>query len=548
MSKKSSDRQKAANEVARLRRDSTTVTGPREPKTPLPRREMMAGGEFVEWDGLVDARLRLLALPLERLPARCRRTVDAAIQDTSVRTIRRARAQLFEVSASQNVDTWISQACGRVEEMLAFCLAGLGDHRAAAEVSAAALCQWSHLLTVGQVGEAFLCLRTAIVWAGDAQFSHMDSWQYPDPTYPRLHALEINPERMMSFAQALADADAQLRVADDILRGGAGMMAPPVEGGDLALDFGNEPGTPAPAEASPAAPAGRTLVVAPVLGHLATPTKYAQERKDSPRAEFDAIAGKALPLLPAPDPQAFVEEGSAAAPWLRPVYEVLAQDLVGAPYAWLRPTVLVSPPGTGKTATVRAVSRLLGLPLRLYSAAGASDGSFGGTSRQWGTGRASIPLQTILQEEVANVAIGIDEIEKSSADRRNGSLGDVLLPFLERENAKSIFDLYIETGVNLSAITYLATANSVGGIPEALKDRLRIVEVPSPGPEHLPIVAANIVAEIRGERGLDAAWLPDLDGEEIELVGKHWRGGSLRPLRRLVETVLAGRDRLAPRH
>ncbi|AMB45051.1 AAA family ATPase [Methylobacterium sp. AMS5] len=548
MSKKPTPRQKAANAIARVRRNSTHITGPREPSSPLPRPEMLSGGEFVEWDPCADARARLLYLPLDMLPARCRRAVDAAVTDTGVRTIRRARAILFETSTSESAAVHVAQACARVEEALAFNLAGLGDHRAAAEISAAALLQWSNFIGVGQLDEAFLCLRTAVVWAGDAQFDQVDMRQYSEPNYPRLHALGLDAAKMLAFAQAVSDADAQIRAVDDVLRGGAGMAAPPGPDGDLALDFGDEPGTPPPIEETPAAPAVRTLVVVPSLGHLAKPTTYAQERRDSPRAEFEKIAGRALPLLPAPDPQRFVEEGSAAAPWLRPVYEVLAQDLVGAPYAWLRPTVLVSPPGTGKTATVRAVSRLLGLPLRLYSAAGASDGSFGGTSRQWGTGRASVPLQAILQEQVANVCIGIDEIEKCSADRRNGSLGDVLLPFLERENAKSIFDLYVETGVNLSPITYLATANSVSGIPEALRDRLRIIEVPSPGIEHLPTVAANLVAEIRTERGLDAAWLPDLDGEEIELVGRHWRGGSLRPLRRLVETVLAGRDRLAPRH
>ena len=447
---------------------------------------------------------------------------------------------------SEATDPEVARECGRVDELLAFNLAALGCRHASAEICAAALDRWSNLLSTGMHGEAYLVLRTAVVWSGDAAFDRVDAPYHPEPNYARLSQLDLDPARMSEFAQAVSDSVAQLHATDDVLRGGAGIAAP--QDGGLALDFPDEPGPPAPAVEPPEPQAGRTLVVVPSLGHLATPTKYAQERRDSPRAEFEKIAGRGLPLLPAPDPQAFVEEGSAAAPWLRPVFEVLAQDLVGAPYAWLRPTVLVSPPGTGKTATVRAVSKLLGLPLRLYSAAGASDGSFGGTSRQWGTGRASIPLQTILQEEVATVAIGIDEIEKSSLDRRNGSLADTLLPFLERENAKHIFDLYIETGVNLSPITYLATANGVAGIPEALRDRLRILEVPSPGIEHLPVVAANLLSEIRADRGLDAAWLPDLDGDELDLVGRHWRGRSLRPLRRLVETVLAGRDRLAPRH
>jgi ATP-dependent Lon protease len=546
VSKKKSPRQIAANAMSRLRRDSSLITGNRSPTHPLSRVELLAGGEFVGWDARIDAQIRLSALPVGELSPRCRQAVQAAIGDPVAKRLRRARAILFEESVSEATDPEVARECGRVDELLAFNLAALGCRHASAEICAAALDRWSNLLSTGMHGEAYLVLRTAVVWSGDAAFDRVDAPYHPEPNYARLSQLDLDPARMSEFAQAVSDSVAQLHATDDVLRGGAGIAAP--QDGGLALDFPDEPGPPAPAVEPPEPQAGRTLVVVPSLGHLATPTKYAQERRDSPRAEFEKIAGRGLPLLPAPDPQAFVEEGSAAAPWLRPVFEVLAQDLVGAPYAWLRPTVLVSPPGTGKTATVRAVSKLLGLPLRLYSAAGASDGSFGGTSRQWGTGRASIPLQTILQEEVATVAIGIDEIEKSSLDRRNGSLADTLLPFLERENAKHIFDLYIETGVNLSPITYLATANGVAGIPEALRDRLRILEVPSPGIEHLPVVAANLLSEIRADRGLDAAWLPDLDGDELDLVGRHWRGRSLRPLRRLVETVLAGRDRLAPRH
>ncbi len=183
----------------------------------------------------------------------------------------------------------------------------------------------------------------------------------------------------------------------------------------------------------------------------------------------------------------------------------------------------------GKTAAVRAVAGGLGLALRIYNAAGAADGSFGGTSRQWSTGRASIPLQAILQEGVANVVVGVDEIEKASLDRRNGSLSDTLLPFLERESSKSIFDSYIETNVNLSAVSFLVTANSMDGVPGPLRDRLRILEVPAPGREHLPVVAANLISEIRAERGLDEAWMPGLDADELALLGRHWKGGSLSP-------------------
>lgn len=549
MSTNKSDRQKAANAIARLRHDSTPVTGPREPSSPLKRQEMLAGGEFVEWDALADARLRLRELPLDRLPLRCQRTVDAAIEDTSVRTIRRARAQLFEVSASKNVDAWISQACARVEEMLAFNLAGLGDHRAAAEVSAAALCQWSHLLTVGQFGEAFLCLRTAIMWAGDAQFSHTDTWQYPEPTYPRLHNLEINPSQMVAFAQALTDAEGQLRAVDDVLRGGAGMMATPIKDGDLALDFGDEPWTPVPAAESPATPAAPTLVVFPEMGHLPVPSTSIRDRGDSPRALAEPWAGKPMPLTPAPDPAAFAETLRSRFPWAGEAIEAYAADLVGAPYARVAPRILVGPAGCGKTQFARAVLEAAGLDVTVYAAAGQMDGgSFAGTSRQWGTWRPSVPAQACLRVGRANLGIVVDEVEKAGTSRRWGRLDETLLPFLERgSTAKAIFDPAFEIALNLSAVSLVLTANSLAGLSGPLQDRCQVLTWPSPRAEDLPVVAASILEDLRQERGLAEAWCPALDGEELDALSA-WRGGSLRPLRRMVEIVLASRETLAPRH
>jgi ATP-dependent Lon protease len=54
------------------------------------------------------------------------------------------------------------------------------------------------------------------------------------------------------------------------------------------------------------------------------------------------------------------------------------------------------------------------------------------------------------------------------------------------------------------------------------------------------VVAAGILAEIRRDRGLDAAWCPDLDPEELGMIP--WVGGSMRPLRRMVEAVVASRE------
>ena len=548
-------RQAAANAVARAMAGDTTIPGPREPKSPQGRLEMLAGGEFVGWSAIEDAVARLKGLPIEWLSERSRRAVEKAIANPTFKALRRARAVLFDESARRDLPDMYTKDCAVVHEMLAFNLAALGCPQAHGEITAAALDRFSQLLGAGRHAEACMCLRSAIVWAGNASMDFTDQPYYSEPNYSQLSQYRFDTRRLLQFAMALHDAEAQSLIADAILKGGAGQLPSKDGDGDLALDLPDRDfmaGTqdlPEPEEPLPIpAPVGRTLVVVGSLEHLPKPAVHARERRDSPRAEFERIEKKLLPLLPAPDPHEFVEEGVRRAPWLRPIFEVLAADLVGAPFAWTRPTALVSRPGTGKTAAIRAVARGLGLALRVYNAAGAADGSFGGTSRQWATGRASIPLQAILQEGVANVMIGVDEIEKASLDRRNGALSDTLLPYLERESSKAIFDSYIEANVNLSAVSFLVTANSMEGVPGPLRDRLRILEVPAPGREHLPVVAANLVAEIRAERGLDAVWMPDLDGDEIALLAKHWKGGSLRPLRRLVETMLASRDRLAPRH
>jgi hypothetical protein len=59
-------------------------------------------------------------------------------------------------------------------------------------------------------------------------------------------------------------------------------------------------------------------------------------------------------------------------------------------------------------------------------------------------------------------------------------------------------------------------------------------------------ICRSILDSIAEERDLDRRWLPDLDQDEIDLIGKHWRGGSIRKLHRIVETIIDVRDRHLP--
>ena len=173
---------------------------------------------------------------------------------------------------------------------------------------------------------------------------------------------------------------------------------------------------------------------------------------------------------------------------------------------------------------------------------------FGGTDRRWYSAEPCHAFLAIVQGKIANPLVLIDEIETAGTRSDYGRLWNCLLGFLEPETNVHYPDPALQTNLDLSQVSYVATANSLDPLPSPIRDRFRMVTFPKPASDDLDALLPAVLADLAKERGLDQNWVQPLDGLERAAAGQHWRGGSVRRLRRIVEAILRERDQRAPRN
>ncbi len=200
--------------------------------------------------------------------------------------------------------------------------------------------------------------------------------------------------------------------------------------------------------------------------------------------------------------------------------------------------LFLGPPGVGKTSLGRSIARAMGRRYGRIALGGVRDeAEIRGHRRTYVGALPGRILQALKKVGTNNPVLVLDEIDKMGQDMR-GDPASALLEVLDPAQNDTFTDHYLDLPFDLSKVTFLATANYRGGIPEALADRLEIIEVPGYTADEKRAIARNfLVPKQMEEHGLNGGHLEFLDEGLDCLVESYTREAGVRGLERQVASV-----------
>lgn len=199
----------------------------------------------------------------------------------------------------------------------------------------------------------------------------------------------------------------------------------------------------------------------------------------------------------------------------------------------------VGPPGVGKTSLGRSIARSLDRKYVRMSLGGLYDESeIRGHRKTYIGAMPGRIIQSLKKVQSSNPVFILDEIDKVGKDMR-GDPSSALLEVLDPEQNNSFYDNYLELEYDLSKVLFIATANDLGSIQPALRDRMEIIRLSGYSVEEKKEIAKrHLVRKQREAHGLKAGHVK-LGLKALEyLIQYYTRESGVRELDRVIASVM----------